>query len=103
MRLSRKARECRAQIEEAFLFSRDDKGIAKYFGIPLYEVMALRQLFDEQLAEREAQTTVEKVGSANLKRAIDSMFRNWEREHGFKEGAAELLLPAGYHPMREAA
>ena len=46
MRLSRQARIHRAEIEEAFLCSQDDKGIARHFRVPLYEIMALRMVHD---------------------------------------------------------
>jgi hypothetical protein len=104
VRLSRQAKAKRAQIEEAFLFSSDNQGIAKYYRVPLYEVMALRQVFEEQLAEQQEQARAEEeIASTRLKCAIDRLFRNWEREHGFQKGAGELLLPAGYDPVKEAA
>lgn len=52
----------------------------------------------QRLAEEDAET-----GSRNLRAATQSLFRNWEREHGFQSGAAAILLPAGYNPDREAA
>lgn len=38
------------------------------------------------------------IGSRQLRDATKALFRKWEREHGFQEGAGELLLPAGYIP-----
>lgn len=96
MRLSRQARIHRAEIEEAFLCSQDDKGIARHFRVPLYEIMALRMVHEESLAEQRENRSGEEAGSASLKEAIHALFRNWEAKNGFREGAAELLLPAGY-------
>lgn len=41
--------------------------------------------------------------SAMLLMATQSLFRRWEERHGFQDGAAQLLLPAGYSPESEAA
>jgi hypothetical protein len=35
-------------------------------------------------------------GSTALKDRIDTLFRNWEHDNGFVEGAAKILLPAGW-------
>lgn len=37
-------------------------------------------------------------GSRQLETATRSLFRKWEQDNGFVEGAAQILLPAGYRP-----
>jgi hypothetical protein len=41
-------------------------------------------------------------GSRQLKDAIKTLFHTWEQTHGFREGAAEILLPAGYSVEQSA-
>jgi hypothetical protein len=48
-------------------------------------------VYAQQLAEAEATE-----GSAKLLSATQSLFRAWEQTHGFVEGAAEILLLAGW-------
>jgi hypothetical protein len=99
MRLSRKAVSLRETIEEAFLFSQDDQGIARYFHVPQYEIAAMRTRWQEELAEQKEQATSdEEWGSTELRDAIQGLFSRWERKHGFQEGAAQILVPAGYNP-----
>lgn len=38
------------------------------------------------------------IGSRLMNERLQALFREWERRHGFVEGAAETLLPAGYSP-----
>jgi len=47
---------------------------------------------NSHLVEREQATT----GSGNLRDAIIAYFRKWEQENGFKQGAGEILIPAGW-------
>ena len=98
MRLSREARRQRAQIEEACRCSTDDQGIAKFFHVPLYEIMAIRDVMRE--AEEEQQSADE-IACSELKDALLGYYRKWERENGFKRGAGIILVPAGYVPSRE--
>lgn len=42
-------------------------------------------------------------GSRQLRSAINSLFRTWEQTHGFQEGAAQILLPAGYSAAKANA
>lgn len=37
-------------------------------------------------------------GSRNLRHAYSMFFAKWEKENGFKEGAGEILVPAGFQP-----
>jgi hypothetical protein len=100
MRLSPRAREVRDQIEEAFLCSRDNDGIARYFRVPPYEVGALRQEFEQRLVERASEKlTPEEWGSTRLKEKLDLMFKRWERRNGFRKGAGQMFLLAGYKPQ----
>jgi hypothetical protein len=46
-------------------------------------------IFDREAAE---------AGSRLLLDATQALFRQWEQRHGFVEGAAKILLPAGYRP-----
>lgn len=48
-------------------------------------------LLTQRAAEEEAEH-----GSAQLLEAHQALFRNWERLHGFVEGAGKILLPAGW-------
>ena len=101
MRLSREARTHREEIEEAIQCSADDKGIAKYYHIPLFEVQALRfalQIRAEREREDANRLSDEEAGCVELRTRLHLYFRRWERKHGFKEGAGELLVPAGYQP-----
>lgn len=36
------------------------------------------------------------IASRNLRDAIMAYFRKWEQENGFKAGAGEILVPAGW-------
>ena len=99
MKLSRKARSLRSSIEEACQCSYDDPGMARYFGVPLYEVGAIRLAMTERL--EAAKRTEEELASADLRDAIHGLFRKWERDHGFQKGAGQILLPAGYNPERQ--
>lgn len=103
MRLSREAHKRRAEIEEACQFSPDDLGIAKFYHVPLYEVQAIRLVLPDRIAQQEeVRRSEEELGSRALNEAIQALFRSWERKHGFQKGAAEKLVPAGYHPEVEA-
>lgn len=46
-------------------------------------------------AERQAERMA-RLGSTQLRNATHALFRRWERRHGFVEGAAEVLLLAGW-------
>jgi hypothetical protein len=97
MKLSRNAKLLRSTIEEGCLVSSDDFGMSRYYRVPLYEVMAIRQAQDERLAEEEANRMPEEAAaSAQLKDALQGLFRKWERDNGFRKGAGEYLLPRGY-------
>lgn len=99
MKLSRMAYVHRRDIEEACTFSADDQGISKYFKIHIDEVHLIRLSLAEKIEKEEvARLSEEAVGSADLKRAIESLFHNWERKHNFQQGAGAILLPAGYAP-----
>lgn len=98
MRLSRSTHKIIDEIEEACECSDDDEGIAKFFRVPMYEVAAIRSAYEDR---RESQRTDEEAGSRALKLALDSLFRNWEIEHGYKKGAGVILVPAGFDPAIE--
>lgn len=36
------------------------------------------------------------IGSQQLHDSIQALFWRWERENGFRHGAAQILLPAGW-------
>lgn len=61
-----------------------------------------RSDLDDPISGREHSGILDReraeLGSRQLLDAIQDLFSKWERKHGFQEGAAKILLPAGYQP-----
>jgi hypothetical protein len=111
-----------ATVEEIELvcgYIRDDKSVAHYFGIEPERVAFVRRHMRKGVRYLptgfadpkdgmglEAQRFYEADcvgGSQLLNDKIQRLFRKWERRHGFQQGAAQILLTAGYVPERLAA
>jgi hypothetical protein len=52
-----------------------------------------QSLWDVSLAERDLAA---EQASRELNDATQALFRKWEQENGFVEGAGQILLPAGW-------
>jgi hypothetical protein len=110
----------REEIELVCSYMSSDQAVAKYFGIDPRRVRHIRDTMKSTAEERritssrsegtkassgETQMRLHEeeaaTGSRQLRDRINKMFRKWEWKHGFKPGAAEILLPAGYRPQRQ--
>lgn len=58
-----------------------------------FDAAPVESLWDTGLQARD---TAAELASRELKEATQALFRRWERENGFVEGAAQILLPAGW-------
>jgi hypothetical protein len=52
---------------------------------------------------QERQEEEARTGSERLLAAIRKHFAKWESENGFRAGAAQILIPAGYDPEQRVA
>jgi hypothetical protein len=106
------------EIELVCSYIREDRTVAQYFGTPIERVAWIRRQMKERRIgptgyvhptdgtglETERMAEADAIGGSQiLNDRIQRLFRKWERKHGFQEGAAKVLLPAGYRPEREAA
>lgn len=104
------------EVQRVCSYITDDSTIASYFQLSRDEVAQIRASIkpvarnhssepsygglraSSGLEQERALTENAIAGSNRLKEAIHNLFARWERKHGFQEGAAEILLPAGYRP-----
>jgi hypothetical protein len=112
----------RDEIELVCSYKKDDQSVANYFGISEQRVAYIRSTMKNSLDDRritcrrhegskvssgEIQMRLAEEdatnGSRMLAERIHRLFWKWEWKHGFQPGAAQILLPAGYIPEREAA
>lgn len=110
------------EIQSVCSYIGDDQTVANYFGVSRGRVERVRENMPRSIPRwMHRANTVEtpsttgghnshliaaddaEAGSRRLNESIQSLFRDWEKRHGFKEGAAQILLPAGYTPEREVA
>lgn len=113
------------EIARVCSYLKDDQTVANYFGIPREHVERVRAsvtptkprwLFRAPMTDggntdsygtnsHLAAADEAEAGSRRLNERIQRLFRKWERIHGFREGAAQILLPNGYVPeqRREVA
>jgi hypothetical protein len=107
------------QIEAVCAYINDDQTVANYFGISRRRAESVRANMHQSIPRwlfRSLETNGNagtnshlaaadeaEAGSRRLNEAIQRLFRKWERIHGFQEGAAQILLPAGWSEEREAA
>jgi hypothetical protein len=110
----------REEIELVCAYLKDDRAVANYFGIDRRRVAHIRAAMKDSIDNRRIASSRHEpaaagsgevqhriweeeaaVGSQQLNDRIHKLFRRWERRHGFQEGAAKILLPAGYSPARQ--
>jgi len=122
VRRSSKLRQFEVTRDEIFRlcsYVSSDASVAAYFGIPVERVTKLRAAMPKPVDRRflasrnepEAQSSGQgeairfrykaEEGSTQLRDAIQALFARWEAQHGFKPGAGELLLPAGWNEQRK--
>lgn len=104
------------EIETVCRYISDDKWLTSYFGVDLSRIKSVRanmrgKALDKRFLEirtagsHKGNSGIEchlvaadeaERGSRELNAAYQRMFRHWEQKNGFRYGAAEILLPAGY-------
>lgn len=102
----------RDEIMRLCSYITDDAAIAGYFSIPVERVRKVRASMPKYgspskrtVAEDDTPVAAisyggDPAGCRALREAIEAYFERWEQQYGFKPGAAQILLPAGWSEER---
>lgn len=105
---------CEHEVAHVCGYIKDDGTVANYFGIPRRQVKSIRSKIPKR-AQRNASHFLDKdiaplgrvqgmnawiedgiIGSERLKNELHKFFRRFEAQNNLQEGAAQILLPAGW-------